>query len=186
MNVPGLAHAAEVEAGSRFRFGENWARFLEHLTDKRVEAAITSLQAMLGVQTLAGKRFLDVGSGSGLFSLAASRLGAEVHSFDYDPQSVACTAELRRRFPPRSSRWVVAEGSVLDRQFLETLGTWDIVYSWGVLHHTGQMHAAFGNIAPQVQPGGQLMLAIYNDQGWKSRYWHREKRLYNRDDDTRC
>ena len=59
----------------------------------------------------------------------------------------------------------MAEGSVLDRQFLETLGTWDIVYSWGVLHHTGQMRAAFGNIAPLVQPGGQLLLAIYNDQG---------------------
>src|SRR5262245_27430993 len=94
---------------------------------------------MLEIDSLAGLSFLDIGSGSGLFSLAARRLGARVHSFDYDPQSVACAAELRRRYFPGDPQWVVEEGSALDADYLTRLGKFDIVYSWGVLHHTGRM-----------------------------------------------
>ena len=91
------AHAREVREGQRFAFGKNWARFLAVLDEERIREAEQSLRTMLGVSSLEGKRFLDVGSGSGLFSLAARRLGATVHSFDYDTDSVGCTAELRRR-----------------------------------------------------------------------------------------
>jgi predicted RNA methylase len=102
--------AREVERGDRFAFGANWAQFLKLLTDERVEAAERSLCSMLQLDTLAGQRFVDVGSGSGLFSLAARRLGASVHSFDYDPGSVWCTTELRRRFFPGDPDWVVDLG----------------------------------------------------------------------------
>src|ERR1044072_5239228 len=101
---------------------------------------------MLEVDNLLGKKFLDVGSGSGLFSLAARRLGAQVHSFDYDPQSVACTGELRRRYFPDDLHWVVQQGSVLDQGYLASLGSFDVVYAWGVLHHTGAMWRALDNI----------------------------------------
>ena len=94
------AHASEVSRGERFEFGKNWSRFLTTLTDDKIQSAEDSLRNMLETDDLAGKRFLDIGSGSGLFSLAARRLGATVHSFDYDPNSVACTAELRRRYFP--------------------------------------------------------------------------------------
>ena len=94
---------------------------------------------MLSVNALEGKSFLDIGSGSGLFSLAARRLGARVHSFDYDPQSVACTRELKRRFYSDDAEWVIEEGSALDTAYLSGLGQFDVVYSWGVLHHTGDM-----------------------------------------------
>jgi 2-polyprenyl-6-hydroxyphenyl methylase/3-demethylubiquinone-9 3-methyltransferase len=134
---------------------------------------------MLEVTTLEGKKFLDIGSGSGLFSLAARRLGAEVVSFDYDPQSVACTEELRRRYFASDTKWRVTSGSVLDPAFLKSLGTFDIVYSWGVLHHTGKMWDALGNVAPLVARGGRLLIAIYNDQGDLSRMWLIIKRLYN-------
>ena len=90
----------EVRRGERFTFGKNWASFLETLDDARIAQAEQSLKEMLRVDSLEGKRFLDAGSGSGLFSLAAKRLGANVVSFDFDPQSVACTAELRRRYFP--------------------------------------------------------------------------------------
>src|SRR5579862_6834865 len=111
----------EVDAGERFEFGKNWARFLSTLTEAQIENAVESLRKMLGVTTLQARSFVDVGSGSGLFSLAARRLGARVHSFDYDPHSVGCTQELRRRYFPDDPQWTVEEGSALDPAYLASL-----------------------------------------------------------------
>src|SRR5580700_4982062 len=138
-------HAAEIESGDRFAFGENWAAFLAQLDDQRIATAEASLREMLGVENLHGRTFLDIGSGSGLFSLAARRLGAKVRSFDYDPASVACTTELKTRYYPQDENWTVGTGSVLDADYLNSFPKFDIVYSWGVLHHTGQMWLALEN-----------------------------------------
>jgi 2-polyprenyl-6-hydroxyphenyl methylase/3-demethylubiquinone-9 3-methyltransferase len=172
------SHSAEVDSGKRFQFGKNWSRFLELLDDKRIEGAVASLQNMLGVEALAGRTFLDVGSGSGLFSLAARRLGARVHSFDYDPQSVACTAELRNRYFPHHDGWDVEGGSILDSTYLAGLSRYDVVYSWGVLHHTGEMWRAIENASRLVRPGGLFFIALYNDQRWISSYWKLVKKIY--------
>ncbi len=171
------SHGDEVRRGERFQFGKNWQRFLRLLNEERIQQAQSSLQAMLGVSSLAGKRFLDAGSGSGIMSLAANRLGARVHSFDFDPQSVACTTELRSRFGI-GSEWSVEEASVLDADYLRSLGEFDVVYSWGVLHHTGAMWQALDNITIPLAPTGTLFVAIYNDQGAKSQMWKRVKRAY--------
>lgn len=172
-------HAIEVEQGERFEFGENWVRFLAVLNDERIEEAKKSLKEMLAVESLAGKTFLDAGSGSGLFSLAARMLGAIVYSFDYDPQSVACTKELKQRYFAEDKDWIVAQGSVLDKDYLSSLGQYDVVYSWGVLHHTGAMWEALNNIASLVASGGQLFIAIYNNQGRASNRWLKVKKTYN-------
>lgn len=173
--------ADEIAAGERFAFGANWAGFLRHVDAQRIAAAEASLRDMLAMPTLEGLRFLDAGCGSGLFSLAARRLGANVHAFDFDAQSVACTREMRRRhFADDVAHWQVEQGSVLDPDYLDRLGRFDVVYSWGVLHHTGRMWTAIDNVSRLVKPHGRLFIAIYNDQGAISRWWAFVKRLYNR------
>lgn len=169
----------EIKKGERFEFGANWTRFLSVLNDERIAIAEQSLLKMLEVENLEGRTFLDVGSGSGLFSLAARRLGAIVYSFDYDQQSVACTAELKRRYFPEDAFWKIETGSILDRQYLGQLEQFDVVYSWGVLHHTGAMWDALDNIISLVKPTGKLFISIYNDQPSHSERWKNLKRIYN-------
>jgi 2-polyprenyl-6-hydroxyphenyl methylase/3-demethylubiquinone-9 3-methyltransferase len=172
------AFAAEIAAGTRFRFGDNWRSLLASVTDERIDEAVASLREMLEVDDLAGLTFLAAGSGSGLFSLAARRLGATVQSFDIDPSSVYCTNQLREKYFPGEARWSVSTGSVLDRDFMTSLGRFDVVYSWGVLHHTGSMYETLDLTARRVQENGRLFIAIYNDQGVKSLVWRRVKQAY--------
>ncbi|MBV8506533.1 MAG: class I SAM-dependent methyltransferase [Alphaproteobacteria bacterium] len=179
VNEVDAQHAREVSAGRRFRFGRNWARFLKRLNLERVAEAERNLKEFLDEDSLSGKTFLDIGSGSGLSSLAARRLGATVFSFDFDSQSVACTEELRRRYSPGDSLWKIEQGSVRDEHYLARLGQFDIVCSWGVLHHTGEMWQAMENVKSLVKPAGLLFIAIYNDCGEVSQWWLKRKRRYN-------
>lgn len=169
------------QTDDRFSFGRNWASFLGVLNEERIQEAERSLAQMIGRDQIDGSSFLDVGSGSGLFSLAAMRLGARrVHSFDYDADSVQCTHELRRLYFPDADNWTVEQGSALDADYLARLGQWNIVYAWGALHHTGSMWRALDLVTACVAPAGWLFVSIYNDQGPWSIGWSRIKRAYNR------
>lgn len=168
----------EIQSGERFEFGSNWKAFLSHINEDRIRAAEQSIAELLGVGALTHAHAVDIGSGSGLSSLAFRRMGAKVLSFDYDPKSVACTRELKARYFPNDPNWQVTEGSILDRDFVEILGTFDLVYSWGVLHHTGSMWLAIERATQLVKPNGKLFIALYNDQGAKSRFWRHVKRAY--------
>jgi SAM-dependent methyltransferase len=163
-----------------FSFGENWQSYLEKdYTDARLLAAQQHLLEFLGVSDLKSKYFLDVGSGSGLHSAAAIRAGAErVVSFDLDPASVAATRSLWQKHGS-PSHWHIHEGSILDRAFLATLERADIVYSWGVLHHTGKMWEAIRNTTTLLKPDGTMYIALYVT-GPKSQYWTEVKKNYNR------
>ena len=173
-----------------FAFGRNWQSFLKrYLTDERVEEATRSLREFSGVAPISDKSFVDVGCGSGLFSLAAMHLGADrILSIDVDPDSVECCETLRES-AGSPEHWEVRRGSILDKEDVAAMGTFDMVYSWGVLHHTGNMWQAVANAASLVRPGGYFYIAIYNKEErfrihrdgriGSSRSWKVEKRIYS-------
>jgi 2-polyprenyl-3-methyl-5-hydroxy-6-metoxy-1,4-benzoquinol methylase len=114
----------------RFGFGENWRSLITNVDDDRIREAEKSLQMLLGLQDLDGKTFRDVGSGSGLFSLVARKLGARVYSFDFDRNSVEASLSLGHCYFAGDANWTAERGSVLDSEFLHRLGTFDVVHSW--------------------------------------------------------
>lgn len=160
-----------------FSFGQNWEKFLTVLNEERITAACQSIQKFTGLATLAGRTFLDVGCGSGLFSLAAYRLGASrVISMDIDPHSIECAHRLRER-EGAPVHWTIAQASALAMPVSKS--SFDFVYSWGVLHHTGAMWQAIDHVADLVSPQGLFYLAIYRERRF-SRQWLQVKRIYNR------
>lgn len=168
-----------MNVDNRFEFGKNWLSFLSILTEEKIIEAEKSLKNKLEVDSLTGQTFLDIGSGSGLFSLAAKRLGAKVYSFDYDTQSVACTTKLKKEYYPDNTDWNIEKASILDKNYLNNLGKFDIVYSWGVLHHTGDMWQALENTTNLVANNGKIFISIYNDQDVISKFWLNIKKIYN-------
>jgi SAM-dependent methyltransferase len=167
----------------RFGFGANWADYVkQHFSDERVGIAQRHLLHVLKLPNLQGKTFLDIGCGSGLHSLAASRAGAEtLTSFDYDPQAVATTRQLHD-LSGCPARWTVMQGSVLDDTFVRSLPKCDIVYSWGVLHHTGNMWKALANAARCLHESSVFYIALYSSDVFTNppaSHWLAVKREYN-------
>lgn len=148
----------------RFAFGKNWRRFIEkNFSQEKVDLSRTQLLAFLGLDNLEGKTFCDIGSGSGLHSLAAWQAGAkEIFSFDYDQESVETTRYLREKKAGSPANWSVDQGSVLDEEYMQGLARADVVYSWGVLHHTGDQWSAIRNAASRVLEGGLFYIALYS------------------------
>lgn len=161
---------------NHFAFGRNWASYAANITPAEIEEAERGLLRLMGGERLEGKRFLDIGSGSGLHALAALRLGArEVVAVDIDQDSVATTRAVLERFPPKAA-WAVVQESVFDLT-PAACGTFDVVYSWGVLHHTGDLARALRAAAAMVGDEGVFIFALYR-RIWMDWFWRQEKRWY--------
>lgn len=162
-----------------FTFGKNWKSFIKLITPEKIEQAKESLTNFLG--NIEGKRFLDLGCGSGLFSLAAYKLGATVVSIDIDEDCVECAKQIRAREQIDKYKWQVHKSDLFDMSIGHN--KFDIVYSWGVLHHTGRMWDALRKVIEFIKPNGLLYIAIYNDfKGFplSSKSWAKVKRFYNK------
>lgn len=167
-----------------FSFGRNWTEYVKKfLTKEKLDEALVSFEKYLPKEEYKGKTLIDIGCGSGIFSFNALRMGCKkVISFDVDPHSVQATRLVKEKFGnllPQGVQWEIFEGSILDSGLIPRLkGQGDIVYSWGVLHHTGNMYKAIENAASLVNPGGYFIIAIYNSAP-SSEYWLKVKKFYN-------
>lgn len=162
----------------RFGFGKNWKSYILTLKPQSIAESRKAIVESLGQSDFSGLHILDIGSGSGLSSLAFLEMGADVTAFDYDQDSVECTISLLSERAPPAAKWHVSKGSVLDIEFMQSLRSFDLVYSWGVLHHTGAMWQSMDNAATAVNDGGILLIALYNDQGSLSKFWKAVKQAY--------
>ena len=165
----------------RFAFGANWSQYADLIDEKRLRAATDNLLRLLPELSAwpgsdgAAPSFLDIGCGSGIHAVAAASLGARVTAIDIDPDSVATTSRLVERLGLQD-QISVREASILDWRSGETF---DIVYSWGVLHHTGRMWEAFARAIDLVKPQADSRLAIALYRRTKAcGFWKAEKKWY--------
>jgi 2-polyprenyl-3-methyl-5-hydroxy-6-metoxy-1,4-benzoquinol methylase len=167
-----------LEQHTHFAFGKNWLEYGEKIDEARIEQACADLRRLAGRDRMDGRGFLDIGCGSGLHSLAAVRMGATlVRGIDIDPDSVEASRRTLQRFEPNADAQFSAV-SVFDTSPQDP-GTFDVVYSWGVLHHTGDMNRALAKAAELVKPRGQLLIALYHKTPFCG-MWRMFKRRYSK------
>ncbi|MCK5122944.1 MAG: class I SAM-dependent methyltransferase [Candidatus Pacebacteria bacterium] len=159
-----------------FNFGKNWLNYSKTISNKDLEVMKESLVNLIGLENIKDKTFLDIGCGSGLFAIAAKKLGAgKVIGIDILADSVKSSEENKIRFNIQDIEF--KQLSILDNQ-IKDLGKFDIVYAWGSLHHTGEMWKTIENTIHCVENNGLLILAIYNKH-WTSPVWGKIKYFYN-------
>jgi SAM-dependent methyltransferase len=113
---------------------------------------------------ISGRPVLDGGCGNGRWAYGFERLGCEIHGFDASPNGIEYARQhVKGRFDVAN----ILDGESLLR--LYTKNSFDIVWCWGVLHHTGDPERAFQNIAQFVKPGGTMHIYVYGKKSISNR-----------------
>lgn len=155
----------QMRDDGEFSFGFNWLDFVKKRMNETIIGFhvdnLKNLYSSINVD-LQNKSVFDIGCGSGLSSLSFARLGCnKIYSMDIDQYSVEATQYTKNNFCQQGNLdWNVFKGSVLD-DFDIPPNSQDIVYSWGVLHHTGDTWNALRNAVSRVKPGGLFHVALY-------------------------
>jgi len=181
----------KIDRRMKQQFGKNFKQNLLNAYDEtRLNQSIRFIQEYLETETLEGKTFLDAGCGSGVFSIAAQKMGAKVTSFDIDETALVNISELKQLFEVDDKDIILKKGNILDQSFIKSLGQFDVVLCWGVVHHCGDMWKALDLISQTTNKNGIIHLGIYNEaDGWgiypdgrfgPSTFWRKIKKFYSR------
>jgi 2-polyprenyl-3-methyl-5-hydroxy-6-metoxy-1,4-benzoquinol methylase len=138
------------------------------LSDPWFDERLTDILAELaGVRPewFRGKRVLDAGCGGGRWSVALARLGAKVTAIDFSEAGLERTRALCEPLGEIETMRV----NLLDPPEELRGRRFDMVYSYGVLHHTGDTFGALANVVPLVADDGLLFLYLYGVASWPLR-----------------
>jgi 2-polyprenyl-6-hydroxyphenyl methylase/3-demethylubiquinone-9 3-methyltransferase len=159
-----------------FRFGKNWKTFNLKSDLSHIEHSQKSLDALIGKDVICNKTVLDIGCGSGIHALSFLRAGAKyIKCIDLDPDAVETTVSRLEEYNP--DKWNAQIANILDVKS-NSHEFFDIVFSWGVLHHSGNLMMAIKNSADFCKDGSLLILAIYRRTSLCT-FWKIEKKIYN-------
>lgn len=154
-------------------FGMQWNHFSKTQLDSHSGKNISSERFWMATNwskdDVKGKWVLDVGCGSGRFAEVALNAGAKVVAIDYSTAVDACYQNLIEH--PNIH---IVQADIYALPFLN--GSFDFVYSLGVLQHTPDVFKAFSALPPMLEPGGKLCVDYY-EYSWRSffmpKYWLR-------------
>ena len=115
------------------------------------------MKEKIGFDRYAGKRVLEVGCGTGTDLLQFARGGAQVTGVDLTPRSIEIA---RKRFEVYQLRGEFALGDAEQLHFPDD--SFDVVYSFGVIHHTPDTERAIREIHRVLKPGGKAVVMVYH------------------------
>jgi SAM-dependent methyltransferase len=130
----------------------------DSLTWLRARAERSEFACLLDRAIPGDARILEMGCGTGQMSLYLARADRIVIGADLTRASLLLGAAAARRFGLDRVQFVETD---LHRPSLRA-GSFDVVYSSGVLHHTPDPRASFARIAQLARPGGMIVVGLYN------------------------
>jgi SAM-dependent methyltransferase len=153
-----MANARQTKASFEFQWEHMPTGRLLPSDDAFMQQVAEELPAMVGrpAEWFRGRAVVDIGCGIGRYTYGLLQLGAHVTACDQSAAALRRTAELCRA---HADRLTLRQVDLLE---WNEPAAFDLAFSFGVVHHTGNTYAAVENVARKVRPGGRLFLMIYN------------------------
>jgi SAM-dependent methyltransferase len=111
------------------------------------------------------KKVLEIGCGIGTDAINFARSGASYFGIDISPKSIALT---KKRFDVFNLSGNLVCGDAENLDFFFKDDNFDLVYSFGVIHHTPNPKVVIEQAYKLLKPGGELRIMLYNKRSWKA------------------